>query len=83
MSEYKCITHKLTTLCIQRKASWALKWCNPGNKSFVKHTITYATIEDIFFSGSFCAIFWLKNQGLMPGLSFSNKLISHDKRTSM
>jgi ribonucleoside-diphosphate reductase subunit M2 len=71
------LLHAITTVpCIQRKANWALKWCDPTNASFAKHIIAFAAVEGVFFSGSFCAIFWLKKQGLMPGLSFSNKLIS-------
>jgi ribonucleotide reductase beta subunit family protein with ferritin-like domain len=57
-----------TVPCIQRKAQWALKWCDPTGASFAKRMITFAAVEGIFFSGSFCAIFWLKKQGLMPGL---------------
>jgi ribonucleotide reductase beta subunit family protein with ferritin-like domain len=75
--------HLLTTIetvpCVQRKANWAFKWCNPTNASFAKHMIAFAAVKGIFFSGSFCTIFWLKKRGLMPGLSFSNKLISRDK----
>jgi hypothetical protein len=65
-----------TVPCIQRKAQWALKRCDTTNASFVKRTIAFSTVEGISFSGSFWAIFWLKKRGLMPGLSFSNELIS-------
>ncbi len=65
----------ITVQCIQRKANWALKWWDPTNASFAK-IIPFAAIEGIFFSCSFCAIIWQKKWGLMPGLSFSNKLIS-------
>ena len=68
-----------TVPCVQRKANWALKWCNSANTSFAERMIAFAAVEGIFFSGSFCAIFWLKKRGLMPGLSFSNDLISRDK----
>ena len=66
-------------LCVQRNAQWALKWHNTTTASFAKCTIAFAAVEGIFFSGSFYAIFWLKKRGLMPGLSFSNELISQDK----
>ena len=62
---------------IQKKAEWALKWI--GSESFVERLIAFAAVEGIFFSGSFCSIFWLKKQGKMPGLSFSNELISRDE----
>jgi ribonucleoside-diphosphate reductase beta chain len=60
-----------------KKAEWALKWI--GSESFVERLIAFAAVEGIFFSGSFCSIFWLKKRGLMPGLSFSNELISRDE----
>jgi ribonucleoside-diphosphate reductase beta chain len=66
-----------TVPCVQKKAEWALKWINSEN--FVERLIAFAAIEGIFFSGSFCSIFWLKKRGLMPGLSFSNELISRDE----
>jgi ribonucleoside-diphosphate reductase beta chain len=62
---------------VQKKAKWALNWINGG--SFVERLIAFAAVEGIFFSGSFCSIFWLKKRGLMPGLSFSNELISRDE----
>ena len=68
-----------TVPCIQCKAKWALKWCNPTNASFAKRVIAFAAVKGIFFSGSFCAIFWLKKRGLMSGLSFSKELISRDE----
>jgi ribonucleoside-diphosphate reductase subunit M2 len=68
-----------TVLCVQRKAQWALKWCDAASASFAKRMIAFAAVEGIFFLGSFCAIFWLKKRGLMPGLCFSNELISRDK----
>jgi ribonucleotide reductase beta subunit family protein with ferritin-like domain len=68
-----------TIPCVTRKASWALKWLNRDNAAFAERIIAFAAVEGIFFSGSFCAIFWLKKRGLMPGLSFSNELISRDE----
>jgi len=64
--------------CIKQKANWALKWFSRDN-SFAERLVAFATVEGIFFSGSFCAIFWLKKRGLMPGLTFSNELISRDE----
>ncbi|MDQ3142810.1 MAG: ribonucleotide-diphosphate reductase subunit beta [Bacteroidota bacterium] len=63
--------------CVKEKAEWALRWINQG--SFVEQLIAFAAVEGIFFSGSFCSIFWLKKRGLMPGLSHSNELISRDE----
>jgi ribonucleoside-diphosphate reductase beta chain len=63
-------------LCSE-KAEWALRWI--GSENFVERLIAFAAVEGIFFSGSFCSIFWLKKRGLMPGLSFSNELISRDE----
>ncbi|MEY4658921.1 MAG: ribonucleotide-diphosphate reductase subunit beta [Crocinitomicaceae bacterium] len=63
--------------CVKRKAEWALRWIDKG--SFAERLVAFAAVEGIFFSGSFCAIFWLKKRGLMPGLSFSNELISRDE----
>lgn len=67
-----------TIPCIKKKADWALKWIN-GNENFAERLVAFAAIEGIFFSGSFCSIFWLKKRGLMPGLTFSNELISRDE----
>ena len=64
--------------CVKAKAEWALKWINSQN-SFGERLIAFAAVEGIFFSGSFCAIFWLKKRGLMPGLAMSNELISRDE----
>lgn len=64
--------------CVKKKADWALKWIN-NNDSFAARLIAFAAVEGIFFSGSFCSIFWLKKRGLMPGLTFSNELISRDE----
>ncbi len=63
--------------CVKKKANWALRWIENG--SFAERLIAFAAVEGIFFSGSFCSIFWLKKRGLMPGLSFSNELISRDE----
>ena len=66
-----------TIPCVKKKAEWALRWVNSNN--FVERLIAFAAVEGIFFSGSFCSIFWLKKRGLLPGLSFSNELISRDE----
>lgn len=66
-----------TIECVRKKADWALRWIENG--SFAERLIAFAAVEGIFFSGSFCSIFWLKKRGLMPGLSFSNELISRDE----
>ncbi|NJB84423.1 ribonucleoside-diphosphate reductase beta chain [Lewinella marina] len=66
-----------TMPCVQKKAEWALRWIDNG--SFAERIIAFAAVEGIFFSGSFCSIFWLKKRGLMPGLTFSNELISRDE----
>ena len=63
--------------CVKKKADWAFKWIDNG--TFVERLLAFAVVEGIFFSGSFCSIFWLKKRGLMPGLSFSNELISRDE----
>lgn len=63
--------------CVRKKANWALRWIEEG--SFAERLVAFAAVEGIFFSGSFCSIFWLKKRGLMPGLSFSNELISRDE----
>ena len=64
--------------CVKKKAEWALKWID-SNESFVERLVAFAAVEGIFFSGSFAAIFWLKKRGLMPGMAFSNELISRDE----
>ena len=68
-----------TLPCVKKKADWALSWINHANASFGERIIAFAAVEGIFFSGSFAAIFWLKKRGLMPGLTFSNELISRDE----
>ena len=65
--------------CIKKKSDWAQKWINDNRSSFATRLVAFACIEGIFFSGSFCSIFWLKKRGLMPGLTFSNELISRDE----
>ncbi|KAL1163361.1 hypothetical protein V6Z11_A07G264900 [Gossypium hirsutum] len=67
-----------TVPCVAKKADWAFKWID-GREAFAERLIAFACVEGIFFSGSFCAIFWLKKRGLMPGLTFSNELISRDE----
>ena len=64
---------------VQRKADWALRWINSDEASYAERVVAFACVEGIFFSGSFAAIFWLKKRGLMPGLTFSNELISRDE----
>lgn len=68
-----------TVPCVRRKARWALRWCDPDLASYAERLVAFAAVEGIFFSGSFCAVFWLKKRGLMPGLCFSNELISRDE----
>ena len=65
--------------CINKKAQWALKWINDKRSSFATRLVAFACVEGIFFSGAFCSIYWLKKRGLMPGLTFSNELISRDE----
>lgn len=66
--------------CIQKKADWAIKWIESDeNTSFAERLVAFAAVEGIFFSGAFCSIYWLKKRGLMPGLTFSNELISRDE----
>jgi ribonucleoside-diphosphate reductase beta chain len=68
-----------TIPCISKKANWALKWINDDKSNFATRLLAFAAVEGIFFSGSFCAIFWLKNRNLMPGLTLSNEFISRDE----
>ena len=68
-----------TIPCIKRKADWALRWISDKQSSFAERLVAFAAVEGIFFSGSFASIFWLKKRGLMPGLTFSNELISRDE----
>jgi ribonucleoside-diphosphate reductase subunit M2 len=68
-----------TIPCIRKKADWAIKWIQDKNSSFAQRLVAFAAVEGIFFSGAFASIFWLKKRGLMPGLTFSNELISRDE----
>ncbi|RWS16738.1 ribonucleoside-diphosphate reductase subunit M2 B-like protein [Dinothrombium tinctorium] len=68
-----------TVPCVQKKARWAMNWTASEEATFAERLIAFAAVEGIFFSGSFAAIFWLKKRGLMPGLTFSNELISRDE----
>jgi ribonucleotide reductase beta subunit family protein with ferritin-like domain len=65
--------------CIKKKADWAIKWIHDKRASFATRLIAFACVEGIFFSGAFCSIYWLKKRGLLPGLTFSNELISRDE----
>jgi ribonucleoside-diphosphate reductase beta chain len=70
--------HAIDTVpAVKKKAEWALRWIQNG--SFAERLVAFAAVEGIFFSGSFCSLFWLKKRGLMPGLTFSNELISRDE----
>ncbi|WP_341843351.1 ribonucleoside-diphosphate reductase small subunit [Chitinophaga caseinilytica] len=70
--------HAIETVpAVKKKAEWALRWIENG--TFAQRLVAFAAVEGIFFSGSFCSIFWLKKRGLMPGLTFSNELISRDE----
>ena len=68
-----------TVPSVKKKGTWALKWLSRKKGTFAQRLVAFAAVEGIFFSGSFCAIFWLKKRGLMPGLTFSNELISRDE----
>ena len=65
--------------CIKKKADWSIKWINDKRANFASRLLAFACVEGIFFSGAFCSIYWLKKRGLMPGLTFSNELISRDE----
>jgi len=65
--------------CIKKKSEWAQKWIHDKNSNFASRLVAFACVEGIFFSGAFCSIYWLKKRGLMPGLTFSNELISRDE----
>lgn len=79
-SEREHLFNAIETLpFVKKKAEWALKWISDNESTFAERMIAYAAVEGIFFSGSFAAIFWLKKRGLMPGLTFSNELISRDE----
>lgn len=68
-----------TVPCVRKKAEWAMKWFSREQRTFAERLFAFACVEGIFFSGSFCALFWLKNRGILPGLCFSNELISRDE----
>jgi len=68
-----------TIPCVKRKSDWALRWISDQQSSFAERLVAFAAVEGIFFSGSFASIYWLKKRGLMPGLTFSNELISRDE----
>ncbi|KAF7983375.1 hypothetical protein HWV62_22371 [Athelia sp. TMB] len=68
-----------TIPCVQQKAQWAMKWISDSRATFGERLVAFAAVEGIFFSGAFASIFWLKKRGLMPGLTFSNELISRDE----
>ena len=65
--------------CIKKKSDWAQKWIKDNRSGFATRLVAFACVEGIFFSGAFCSIFWLKKRGLLPGLTFSNELISRDE----
>lgn len=80
VDEMERMTNAITTVpCVKKKADWALRWISNKDASFAEHLVAFAAVEGIFFSGSFCAIFWLKKRAIMPGLTFSNELISRDE----
>ncbi len=68
-----------TVPCVRKKAEWAMKWFSREQRTFAERLFAFSCVEGIFFSGSFCALFWLKNRGVLPGLCFSNELISRDE----
>jgi len=74
-----CFNAIQTIPCIKKKADWCFKWIEDDIASFSQRLIAFAIVEGVFFSGAFCSIFWLKERGLMPGLAFSNELISRDE----
>lgn len=77
--EQKRLFNAMVTIpCVRKKASWAMRWTS-SKATFAERLVAFATVEGIFFSGSFAAIFWLKKRGIMPGLTFSNELISRDE----
>lgn len=74
----KLFNAMVTIPCVEKKAKWAMRWTS-SKATFAERLVAFASVEGIFFSGSFAAIFWLKKRGLMPGLTFSNELISRDE----
>ncbi|KAG7160220.1 Ribonucleoside-diphosphate reductase subunit M2-like [Homarus americanus] len=79
MEQNKLFNAIETLPCVKKKANWALRWISHNTATFAERIIAFAAVEGIFFSGSFAAIFWIKKRGLMPGLTFSNELISRDE----
>lgn len=77
--KYRLFNAIQTFPCIKKKADWALKWIGDKRSTFQTRLVAFACVEGIFFSGAFCSIYWLKKRGLMPGLTFSNELISRDE----
>lgn len=78
--ERSMLFQSLSTLpAIQKKARWAMQWTDRSRATFAERLVAFAIVEGVFFSGSFCALFWLRKRGLMPGLTFSNELISRDE----
>ena len=77
--KHRLFTAVSTIDCIKKKADWTLNWCDARRRPFAERVIAFAAVEGIFFSGAFCAIFWFKQRGLLPGLCFSNELISRDE----
>jgi ribonucleoside-diphosphate reductase beta chain len=74
------ILHAIQTIpCVQKKAEWALQWIDSEEADFGTRLVAFAAVEGIFFSGAFCAIFWLKQRGIMPGLTLSNEFIARDE----
>jgi ribonucleoside-diphosphate reductase beta chain len=79
-NEKTCLFDAIEAMpAVKKKAQWALRWIENHTATFAERLVAFAAVEGIFFSGSFCAIFWLKKRGLMPGLTFSNELISRDE----
>merc|ERR1711920_855303 len=79
MGEKDKVLHAIQTMpAVREKAQWTVQWMN-GDNNFAERIVAFAAVEGILFSGSFCAIYWLKKRGLMPGLTFSNELISRDE----
>ena len=68
-----------TMPCVGKKAEWALRWIADERATYAERLVGFAAVEGVFFSGAFAAIFWLKKRGIMPGLTFSNELISRDE----
>lgn len=79
MEKHRLLNAIQNVPCIKKKADWAQKWIHDHRSSFATRLVAFACVEGIFFSGAFCSIFWLKKRGLMPGLTFSNELISRDE----